>query len=286
VTRNAGQSRYHALQAQFSRRLNRGLEVLASYTLAKSTDTESDDAGGNFLGAAHNFNSAVTVGQLSIPPSAPSDFDIRHAFSAAVSYELPAPHAGRVGRAILDGWAVDAIVRSSSSPPLNVRIEGVSPQLGPYKTQPDLVPGQPLWLSAPDEPGGQVLNPAAFTLPPEGQPGNFPRNSIRSLFGINQTDLALRRRFPFAGGSSLEFRADFFNLFNTPMFGGFRAPVLFWGRCSTRPCTGQQSPSFGRVAPGTTLNQGLGGEPLFGGQAAIYAPGGSRSIQFSLRLRF
>jgi hypothetical protein len=202
-----------------------------------------------------------------------------------VSYEVPAPPIGPAGRTILGDWAVDAIVRASSPPPLNVRIEGVSPVFGVYRSQPDLVPGQPIWLQAPDEPGGRALNPDAFTLPPWGVTGNLPRNSIRSPFGISQTDLVLRRRFP-VGDTSLEFRAEFFNLFNQPMFGGRFAPTTTWGRCTQLPCTGQQTSGFGTVLDGQTLNQGLGGNPLAGGQNAIYAVGGPRSIQFSLKLRF
>jgi hypothetical protein len=286
VTRNAGDSRYQALQVQFVSRLSHGLQALTSYTLAESRDRESDDGGGNFLGAVINANYATSLSAVYVPPLAPSDFDIRHSFSTAVSYEIPAPGWSNTVGAILRDWGVDAIVRASSAPPLNVRIEGVSPELGAYRTQPDLVPGQPIWLSAPDEPGGRILNPDAFTLPPTGAPGNFARNSIRSPFAINQTDLALRRRIALEGGTSLEFRAEVFNLFNHPMFGGPFSPNIFWGRCSSQPCTGQQSASFGRVVGDTTLNQGLGGDTLSGGQSAIYAIGGPRSIQLSARLRF
>jgi hypothetical protein len=285
ATRNAGRSRYDALQVQWQRRLNRGLQALASYSLARARDTESDDGGGNFFGAAQNANYASSLDEIHVPGLAPADFDIRHAFSAAVSYELPAPAWGRVADALLRDWAVDAIVRASSPPPLNVRIEGVSASLGVYRTQPDRVAGEPIWLFAPDEPGDWILNPDAFTLPSAGVPGNFPRNSIRGRFGISQTDFALRRRFRLSEGTSLEFRAEFFNLFNHPMFGGFSSPVLFWGRCTAEPCTGQQGPFFGKV-PDQTLNEGLGGDPLFGGQSAIYAVGGPRSGQLSLKLRF
>src|SRR5262249_24457287 len=162
ATRNAGSSRYHALQVQFRQRLRRGLEALAGYTLANATDTESDDLGGNFIGAALNANAAADIAAVYVPPRTPSDFRIRHAFTAAISYEIPVVEGGPIGRAVLGDWAVDSVVRASSAPPLNVRIQGVSPELGAYQTQPDLVPGQPIWLSAPDQPGRRVLNPDAF----------------------------------------------------------------------------------------------------------------------------
>jgi hypothetical protein len=175
---------------------------------------------------------------------------------------------------------MDALIRAASAAPLNVRLEGVSPQLGVYRTQPDLVAGQPIWLAAPEQPGGRILNPDAFTLPPSGQPGNLPRNSIRSPFAVNQTDVAIRRRFSLTNSTSIEFRAEVFNLFNHPMFGAING---LWGRCVSTPCTGQQNPLFGRVS--TTLNQAIGNQ-LSGGQSAVYAVGGPRSMQFSLKLRF
>lgn len=286
VTRNAGSSRYDALQLQFQRRLQQGLQVLASYTLANNRDTESDDLGGNFTGASWNANSATTISQVHVPSPSPSDFDVRHAFSTAVSYELPSPSAGGIRGALLSDWALDAIVRLSTPPPLNVRIEGVSTELGVYRTQPDVVPGQAMWLPAPDQPGGRVLNPDAFTLPSPGANGNLPRNSIRSPFAIKQTDLSIRRRVRLNHTASLDFRVEFFNLFNHAMFGGRFSPVTNWGRCTTTPCTGQQTAGFGTVAGDVTLNRGLGGDPLQGGQSEIYAIGGPRSTQLSVKLLF
>jgi hypothetical protein len=149
------------------------------------------------------------------------------------------------------------------------------------------VPGQPFWLAAPGQPGGKIVNPDAFTLPPKGVLGDFPRNSLRSPFSIFQTDIALRRRFRLTERVTLDFRAEYFNLFNHPMFGGPVAPFLFWGYCSSQPCTGKQDPLFGKVAPGIgALNEGLGGGGTNGGQSAIYALGASRSGQFTLKLQF
>jgi hypothetical protein len=63
------------------------------------------------------------------------------------------------------------------------------------------------------------LNPAAFTRPPEGQTRNFPVNGLRGEFSINQTDLALRRRFNLTERIELDLWEEYFNVFNHPMFG-------------------------------------------------------------------
>jgi len=58
---------------------------------------------------------------------------------------------------------------------------------------------------------------------------------LRSPFSISQTDIALRRRFRLTERVTLDFRAEYFNLFNHPMFGGPFGPVSFWGYCDWSP---------------------------------------------------
>lgn len=98
-----------------------------------------------------------------------------------------------------------------------------------------------------------------------GRARQLPAQLAAQSFGINQTDVALRRRVAVGAGVSVEFRAEVFNLFTHPMFGGPFAPHTFWGRCAETPCTGKQNGSFGRVMDGATLNQGPGGGGLQGG---------------------
>ncbi len=210
ATRNAGYAHFNALQIQFQRHMSHGLQALISYNLAKSSDLGSDDESGLV---------AASVGQVVLPPLTPSDFDIRNSIAAAVSYEVPAPPWGRVSNAILKGWAIDGLVRVSSAPPINITVFVTSPVLGRYQTQAEVVPGQPFWIPDSTQPAGTALNPAAFTSPPVGQMGDFPRNGLRSPYSINQTDLALRRRFNLTDRLKLNVRAEYFNVFNHPMFG-------------------------------------------------------------------
>jgi len=267
ATRNAGYAHYNALQIQFQRRMSHGLQALISYNFAKSSDLGSDDQSGL---------AAASVSQVVLPPLTPSDFDLRNSFAGAVSYELPAPAWGRPGDAILKGWAIDGLVRVSSAPPINITVRAVSPVFGIYTTQAEIVPGQPSWIADPTQPSGTALNPAAFTSPPAGQIGNFPRNGLRSPYSINQTDLALRRRFQLTDRLTLNVRAEYFNVFNHPMFGapGANEPGNIF------------DPSFGQIGPGSTTNLLLGGGAALGGQSPLYTLGGPRSAQFTLKLQF
>ena len=81
------------------------------------------------------------------------------------------------------------------------------------------MPSQPFWIPDRSQPSGKALNPAAFSLPPAGPVGDFPRNGLRSPYSINQADVALRRRFNLSERVKLDVRAEYFNVFNHPMFG-------------------------------------------------------------------
>jgi hypothetical protein len=254
--------------------MSHGLQALVSYNFSKSSDIDSTDENGLY---------AASLSNIVLPPLRPSDFDIRHSIAAAISYEIPTPSWGRTANAILKGWAVDGLVRAMTAPPINVFIRGFSPGLGIYTTQADVVPGQPTWIPDSTQPSGRALNPAAFTSPLVGLVGDFPRNGLRSPYSLDQTDLALRRRFNLTERVKLDVRAEYFNVFNHPMFGipGSQCnPDTFWGFQG-----GTALPSFGKVCPGTSTTNIDGGGGT-NGQSALYAVGGPRSAQFTVKVHF
>jgi len=261
ATHNGDWSHYNALQVQFQRRMYKGLQVLASYTLAHSEDTGSNDScpciGSNNV---QNINVAANY--------ASSDFDIRNAFAAAVSYEFPTPKFdSSVTNALLRGWAVYGVLHVNSALPFDIATTDYSPDLGYYRPRPDIVPGQPFYLPDPSNPGGRILNAAAFVPPPPGELGNLPRNFFRG-FGTDQTDLAISRRFALSDRFSLFLRVEYFNLFNHPMFAP--PPAGFTNLIKI--------PSFGQIT--TTQNE------YYGGLDPLYGIGGPRSGQFTLKLQF
>jgi hypothetical protein len=184
---------------------------------------------------------------------------------------------------MLGGWAIDVLLRATSAPPINVTVRGISPVFGRYIAQADIVPGQPQWIADPTQPSGKALNPAAFTSPALGQSGNFPRNGLRSPYSINQTDLALRRQFSLTERLKLDLRAEYFNLFNHPMFGSPGSqcnPDPLWGSPG-----GTARSAFGKICPGTSTTN-IDGTGPFSGQSPLYAVGGPRSAQFTAKLHF
>ncbi len=269
---NTATSDYHALQLQFQRRLSRGLQALTSYTWSHSIDTAS---------AGSAFGNQANALAPTVNPNAnrgPSDFDIRHAFSAALTYEIPTLKTNAFARAILRGWSVQNIVQARSAPPVNVFNPFLLLFNGVTSVRPDVVPGMPLYLFGPQFPGGKALNPAAFTDPPIDpntfaplRQGNLGRNALRG-FGATQWDFAVHRDFPIRESLKLQFRAEMFNVLNYPNFG---PPVA---DLSNTTQFGQSIQMLGQSLAGTNL----GG----GGFNPLYQLGGPRSIQFALKLSF
>ena len=98
ITDNSATSNYDALQVKFQRRLS---QALASYTWPHSIDIASTDAFADYLNAPNSVaNPNVDRGN--------SDFDIRHAFTAGVTYNLPLPELNEFAHAGLGGWSVDS----------------------------------------------------------------------------------------------------------------------------------------------------------------------------------
>jgi hypothetical protein len=263
------------LQLQFRRQISHGLQALASYGWSHSIDTAS--------ASTFNAQNLFVTGLDQNISRGPSDFDIRHSFSGAITYQLPTPSVAAVLKTLASGWSLDSMVQGRSAVPIDVTNTALL-QVGPTSiaaVRPDLVPGEPVYLSgtACGSPcaGGKVLNPKAFATPPTDpvshltlREGNLGRNALRG-FGAFQWDMALSRTFALKEDLHLQCRAEFFNLLNRPNFAN--------------PIANLASPFFGRSIQ--TLNQGLSGGTLgSSGFSPLYQFGGPRSGQLALRLSF
>jgi hypothetical protein len=215
----------------------------------------------------------------------PSDFDVRHVFSAAFTYELPKLSGPVLFRALSNGWGLDILARYQSAFPITPTAGSVVlPNGTSYTPRPNLIDGVPLYINSSSVPGGRAINNAiptaaqiasagcqplsastpakgAFCTPPVAQQGNFQRNGLRG-FSASQVDLALRREFKLRESLHLQVRAELFNLFNHPNFG---PPVLQLS-----------SGLFGQ--PTSMLNQSLGG------LNALYQMGGPRSGELAVKV--
>ena len=110
---NGSTSDYNALQVQYQRRFSRGLQALASYTWAHSIDTGS--AGSNAV-VSNAFVPAGATGSN----RASSDFDVRHAATAGLTFDIPTPKWNSFARELVSGWSVENIVLVRSSLPVDL----------------------------------------------------------------------------------------------------------------------------------------------------------------------
>jgi hypothetical protein len=245
-------SDYHATQLQYQRRLSSGLRALTSYTWSHSIDEASGDATTLGLDRARG----------------PSNFDIRHSFSSAVSYNIPTFFRNTLGRVTFGGWSLDTIVIARSATPVNVASQAILTSGDNVNVRPNLIQGVPLYVDDPLVAGGRRINMAAFSTPPAGQQGNLGRNALRG-FSVWQADLALRRQFNLSERLKLQLKAELFNIFNHPNFanpnGNLSQPATF----------GQSITMFGRSLSG--IGAGLN---------SLYQIGGPRSIQLAAKIQF
>jgi hypothetical protein len=269
LMRNDADSSYNALQTQYRHRFSHGLQTLLSYTWAHAIDDASSDA--------YPINLPANDAPL-FQERGPSDYDIQHTFSGAVSYNIPAPGGG-IWKTIFGNWGADSIVYARSAPPVNV-VTGLNPfPLGQLETgsngvaRPNLVSGVPLWISDPNAAGGREINRAAFTTPSTASgaavQGDLGRNALRGFDAAN-VDLTLRRQFQLHERLALQARADLFNIFNHPNFG---PPINYLS-----------SPQFGQSTQMLGASLGSGGQN--GGLNPLYQIGGPRSVQLALKLLF
>jgi hypothetical protein len=261
LTDNTATADYNALQLKFQRRLFKGLQVLASYSFSHSIDIASTDAA---------FAELDPVGSVTSPKvdRGDSDFDIRHSFTAAITYDLPVFGPRNVIRNVFGNWSLDSRVIIRSSPPVDIVGAQISAGVAVFMPRPDINPGLPLVLYGSQYPGGKAFNPAAFAPPPSGQQGTLGRNVLRG-FGAWQADVSLQRGFHLTEKLTLRFRAEFFNIFNHPNFGSPNNTL-------TNPLFGQSTQT---LANGLAGGNNAGFNPL-------YQIGGPRSIQLALKLQF
>ena len=100
-TTNRPTSDYDSMQAQFTRRFTRGFQALANYTWSHAIDTASDEFSGDFARGS-------------------AGFDVRHNFSAALTYEIPTFTENRFARAVFGGFALDSTIYLQSGQPIDI----------------------------------------------------------------------------------------------------------------------------------------------------------------------
>ncbi len=248
-------SNSNALQASLAKRMSHGMSFQANYTLAHAIDDASD----GFRPQQGEFPFPANTGELR-RERGNSSFDVRNRFVFNYLAELPLGRGksylanGMVGR-VLEGWTWSGIVTLQSGFPFEIFESGVdsdgtgAQQRASYATSPTVIPFQP---------GLPVTGPNAglFTFPLFGGPGTVGRNVFYGP-GLKNFDMVLAKNTRVSERLSVEFRSEYYNIFNHP---NFQQPDQFINDATF----GESTAEVGR--PDNTT--------------------GARQLQFAMKLKF
>jgi hypothetical protein len=228
-------SAYNSLQMSLTRRFSKGVQLLASYTYAKSLDNASGMEGlDTTIILGNQLNDRANRGV--------SSFDFTHRFVLSYLWDLPRPaFASRstTGRLLLSHWQMAGIITAMSGQPFDI-VDSASGSFyfgaNSGLSRPNWAPGATRDTATNNVPGEYFFNPFAFVRPvvQNGQLisssngtavagaqgtdiGNVGRNPLRGPRQSN-VDFSVIKRFPLGETKSIEFRAEFFNLFNQVNF--------------------------------------------------------------------
>jgi len=215
---NVGHSTYHSLQTRLERRFSNGLTLTAAYTFSKLID----DAGAV-------FDAAILTGPAAVFQSADSfnrrlekdesTGSIPHVFSGSYVWEIPVG-AGRHWdlkgwqSAVAGGWQLSGMLRVQSGSPLAVtQATNLNAFAGFGIQRPNRV-GDPE-LSSDQRGTSRWFNTAAFSQAPQFTIGNASRNPVVGP-AYRSLDVMVGKSFPIKEQVRAEFRAEAFNVTNTP----------------------------------------------------------------------
>ena len=203
---NVGNSNYHALEAKLEKRLSRGLTVSAAFTFSKLIDDASSVFSQTiFTGPVLNTTGASDASNRHLEKDVSSG-DIPLVFSAGWVYQIP-----RVWK--IAGWQIAGLLRLQSGDAVPVsQATNLDSSLGFAVQRPNRI-GNPNDFS--NRSAGEWFNTAAFQQAPQFTIGNSPRNPVRGP-GLQEADLMLGKTFRVTEQVNLEFRAEAFNVSNTP----------------------------------------------------------------------
>jgi len=244
-------STYHSLQATINRRFAQGLFLKGAYTYSHAIDMANY---GDWT--AFSWNAAMVFDRN----RASAANNIPHMFQLGYMYEMPFGKGKKwansgVPGAILGDWQFNGVFGAYMGRQYTLSASGAALNMPGNAQTPDQVKStvDKIGLAGDD---GPWFDTTAFARPTGARFGTVGRNTMRGP-GVVNADLSLFRMFKFTERISLQFRAESFNLSNTPHFAN--------------PNGNANSSNFGKI---------------LSTQSAADAVGRSREMRFGLRLGF
>ncbi|MGH9751211.1 MAG: hypothetical protein ACREA2_00360, partial [Blastocatellia bacterium] len=235
----AANSHYNALILRTEKRLSAGLAVMGSYTFSKSIDNDSLGNSVVSSGLDQSNNKALERGL--------SSFDIRRRLIVSFTYDLPFKSGNSALNTVFGNWQAGGIITQQSGQPFTVNLNTIDRANNILSLfgggRPNLV-GDPN-LSSSERTVDRFFNTGVFVAQPFGTLGTAGRNVLEGP-GTNLVDFSLLKNINFTERHRLQFRSEFFNLFNHT---NFDVPERI---CTISPTTAAGAPcatgAFGRVS--------------------------------------
>ncbi len=246
-----GQSIYHSGQVTVSHRFQGGLYFQAAYTYSRVIDNVSGSQSTDELNASRTGQLGAQILNDQTNPRqnrARGDFDRPHRLIVSYSWDIPVSKSGIWGSQAFQGWTVSGIVTLQNGLPFSITDSSSGGAFGNVRLGtgilvcravqnalfgPTCTPGTPTTVQQIAITNGPLQNNLAhflnpnFVSPALTAPnsagagitlfGNVPRNAFRGPFQQNW-DFSIAKTFRFAERHQIQFRTDFFNIFNHPIF--------------------------------------------------------------------
>ncbi len=201
-------SHYNALNVILTQRMSHGATLLVSYTWSHSLDEGTDSNGGGQPMDPYDW--MLDYGN--------SNWDIRHRLVADYVYALPffKSSSNPVERNLLGGWQLNGITTLQGGMPFNVVMGSDIANNGIRGIQRPNILGTP-YATCGSGHLTHCITPSVFAVPAPYTFGDTARNILSGPGRVN-FDFSLFKNVPIRERASVQFRAEFFNLFNTPQF--------------------------------------------------------------------
>jgi hypothetical protein len=284
-----GRSNYNGLQTKLEQQFSNGLTFLLAYTYSKTLSDAGDLLNGGSVGG---YRAPAVPGLGPMFDYSLADFDIRQVLHFSGGYQLPfgknkkfLADSSKAVNAVVGGWSMNSIVTLQGGQPItfgcptgttagtgcnDVRVAGQSQKLGFYTDgnhQLNWI-GNAKAFQQPCElgPSGPVPDSPAGCIPLTGNGVLGGKEDTTKGPGFHRVDFSLFKAIPISERFSMEFRTEFFNIFNHPNFN---------------------APNFGGNGVVAISNSGNFNNSNFGEIGSTRdAPYDPRQIQFALKLYY
>jgi hypothetical protein len=239
---NEFSSWYEAASLQVRKSFGHGLQFSLNFTHSKNLNAVDNLSNGG-LGGAPTSNPTRFDAR-----KGPAGFDVPNLFVASWVWQIPGKTGNRYLDAVIAHWSASGIVNYRSGLPFMVFLttdnENIGTVSGRSAEFPDLV-GDPYAIHPTV---AKWFNTAAFAVPARYVKGNVGRNILRTST-LSSTDFALAKSWPVFEKVAIEFRGEFFNLFNHANFGypGTLIGTAQFGAVSSTLNPGRQVQLVGKI---------------------------------------